>query len=76
MIASKVTAFVKQDSGMIAGSKGDSPEGAEHDVEDDDRGGTMNSPGESSFSSSPELLPSSGIADGIGTTGNRLMITH
>ena len=50
MIAVGVTAFVKQDSGMIAGSEGDSPEGAEHDMGDDGRGDTMNSIGESSQS--------------------------
>ncbi len=50
MIALGVTAFVIQDSGMIAGSEGDSPEGAEHDVGDDGYGDTMNSAGESSQS--------------------------
>ena len=45
-----VTASVMQDSEMIAGSKGDSPEGAEHDMGDDGTGETMNSAGESSQS--------------------------
>ena len=35
MIAPAETAFVMQDSGRIAGSEGDSPEGAEHDSRDD-----------------------------------------
>jgi hypothetical protein len=43
VIALGVTAFVIQDSGMIAGSEGDSPEGAEHDVGDDGYGDTMTS---------------------------------
>ena len=35
MIAPAETAFVMQDSGRIAGSEGDSPEGAERDSRDD-----------------------------------------
>ncbi len=46
MIALGETAFVMQDSGMIGGSEGDSPEGAEHDLRDD----TVNSAGASSQS--------------------------
>ena len=41
MIAHGETAFVVQDSGMVAGSEGDSPEGAMRDSRDD----TVNSSG-------------------------------
>ena len=50
MIALGVTAFVMQDSGMVAGSEGDSPEGAQHDMGGDGSGDTMNSTGASSQS--------------------------